>query len=116
MKRTVIVVALAWMAAAGALSAHERFRFIGTVVKMDGKAKLLTIKIEQKQKVYPPEVEVGITATTKVERDGRKLTSAALKPGLYVVVDALGDDALDTDALTIKIVPPPAKRGGKVGS
>ena len=107
------LILLATCIATASVSAHERFRFIGTVVKMDAAKKLLTIKIEQKQKEYPPEIEVGLTGTTKIERDGKKVSAASLKAGLYVVVDALGDDALDTDALTIKIVPAPAKPAGK---
>ena len=90
------------------LSAHERFRFVGTVVRMDTATKLLIIKTGRKE--HPPELEIGITDKTRIEKDGKKILSSALKPGQYVVVDALGDDLLGTDATLIKLVPAPAKK------
>src|SRR5829696_7541235 len=107
-RQVVTVAALIVLTLAGpALSAHERFRFVGTIVRMDTAKKLLIMKTGRKE--HPPELEIGITEQTKVEKDGRKLPSIELKPGRYVVVDALGDDLLDTDATLIKIVPAPAK-------
>lgn len=93
--------------------AHERFRFIGTIVKMDVREKLLTIKTGRKDQ--PPELVIDVTAKTRIERDGRKVTAAELKPGRYVVVDALGDDWFGTEAVLIKLVPPPAKPAGTSG-
>jgi len=90
-----------------ALSAHERFRFVGTVVRVDTAKKLLIMKTGRKE--HPPELEIGITDKTRIEKDGRKLSTAELKAGRYVVVDALGDDVFATDATVIKIVPAPAK-------
>jgi uncharacterized protein (DUF2141 family) len=101
-----LAVAALCSLAATSTSAHVRFRFIGPVVKMDSKTKLLTMK-PTNSKDYPPEIEIGITAKTTIQKDGKKVTAAALAPGVYVVVDASGDDALSTDALAIKIVPPP---------
>jgi hypothetical protein len=95
------------MISAPALSAHERFRFVGTIVRMDTAKKLLIMKTGRKE--HPPELEIGITDKTRIEKDGRKLPTTELKPGRYVVVDALGDDVFDTDATVIKIVPAPAK-------
>ena len=88
-------------------SAHERFRFVGTIVKMDSRTNLLTIKTGKKE--HPPEIEIAVTSDTKITRNGTKVIPARLKAGLYVVVDAVGDDLIETDAVTIKIVPPPAK-------
>ena len=99
----IILVLL--VASVGPAVAHDKFRFIGTVAKMDGAKKLLTIKNTDKK--LPAEVEVDITAKTWIERDGKKLTTAELKPGVYVVVDALGDDVFQTQAVLIRIVPAP---------
>ena len=108
-KRQVLTVAALIMLtlAAPALSAHERFRFVGTVVRVDTAKKLLIMKTGRKE--HPPELEIGITDKTRIEKDGRKLSTTELKPGRYVVVDALGDDMFATDATVIKIVPAPAK-------
>src|SRR5215211_3651872 len=103
-RRTVTAAALVLlMLGAPALSAHERFRFVGTIVRMDAAKKLLIVKTGRKD--HPPELEIGITDTTRIEKDGRKLPSSELKAGRYVVVDALGDDMLSVDATLIKIVP-----------
>lgn len=91
-----------------ALSAHERFRFVGTIVRVDTDKKLLIMKTGRKE--HPPKLEIGITDQTRIEKDGRKLPASELKPGRYIVVDALGDDLFDTDASVIKIVPAPAKK------
>ena len=95
---------------AASLDAHERFRFIGTIVKMNTGTKLLIMKTGQKD--HPPQLEIGITPKTRIERDGRKVAIGELKAGRYVVVDALGDDLFDVEAVLVKIVPPPAKPAG----
>ncbi len=112
MNRRLLIVSfvMTLLLSAAQSYAHERFRFVGTVVKMDVAKKLLTIKTGQKD--HPPEIEIGITDKTRIERDGRTVKQVELKPGRYVVVDALGDDLLDTDAVTIKLVPAPAAKAG----
>ena len=109
-KRQVFTAAALMLLMLGApgLSAHERFRFVGTVVRMDTANKLLIVKTGRKE--HPPELEIGITDKTRIEKDGRKVPSSALKAGQYVVVDALGDDLLGTDATLVKLVPAPAKK------
>ena len=89
-------------------AAHDKFRFIGTIVRYDAAKRIVTVKTNDKK--LPPEAEIDITAKTRIERDGKKLTSAALKPGLYVVVDALGDDVFATEAVLVKVVPAPAAK------
>ena len=108
-RRVITAAALTLlMFGAPALSAHERFRFVGTVVRMDTAKKLLIVKTGRKE--HPPELEIGITDKTRIEKDGRKLPVSELKSGRYVVVDALGDDLFSTDATLVKIVPAPAKK------
>ena len=95
---------------APSVTAHERFRFVGTVDKVDTKAKLLTVKLTPSaDKSLPPDVDIGLTPKTRVERDGKPVAVSQLKPGLYVVVDAMGDAVFDTDAVTVRIVPAPKK-------
>ena len=105
--RRLMVIAAAALILTNVVSirAHERFRFVGTIVKMDTAKKLLTIKTGRKD--HPPQLEIDITPKTKIERDGKKVPVAELKAGRYVVVDALGDDMLGTEALQIRIVPAP---------
>ncbi|MEP6592220.1 MAG: hypothetical protein ABJC51_00920 [Acidobacteriota bacterium] len=102
---TAVLTLLMFLSAAR-LSAHDRFRFIGTVVKMDMAKKLLTMKTGRKD--HPPQLEIDVTAKTRIEKDGHRVTSAELRPGRYVVIDASGDDMMGTEALLIRIVPPPA--------
>jgi len=71
-RQVVTVAALIVLTLAGpALSAHERFRFVGTVVRVDAAKKLLIMKTGRKE--HPPELEIGITDKTRIEQDGRKL-------------------------------------------
>ena len=79
--------------------AHEHFRVIGTITKLqktefdvkDKSGKTLSILIDKK---------------TKVTRDKKPVAVTTLKVGLSVVVDAYGDDEFDLLALEIRIVPP----------
>ena len=54
-------------------------------------------------------IKVKLTAQTLITRDKNKVAKSELKAGLSVVVDALGDDYSDLEALEIRIVPPPTK-------
>jgi hypothetical protein len=85
--------------------AHDMFRFVGTVMKMDVAKKSLRMKfIENKKELV---VDITVTERTAIERDGKKASRTDLKPGLNVVVDALGDDYESLAAEKIKIVPAP---------
>ena len=86
-------------------SAHDRYRVIGPVVELDQKSSVL--KMTTRDKGYPPVVEIDVTPKTRIERDGRPTPRSALKRGVHVVVDALGDDVFSLEALTIRIVPAP---------
>jgi hypothetical protein len=114
MRKTIgslaIAVLLAGVLAGGAgLSAHEKYRFVGTIVKMDAAEKLLTIKTKVNNADF--NAEILLDDKTTIERDGKKQTLADLQPGLTVVVDALGDDYFSLEGVTIRIVPAVAKQG-----
>ena len=100
---TVIAVAVS----AASLGAHEAFRFVGTITKHEGVQ--LGVKTKEGRTVY-----VELKKTTIVLRDKTKVPATELKPGLSVVVDALGDDDSDLTAKQVRIVPAiapaPAKR------
>jgi hypothetical protein len=53
---------------------------------------------------------MDITKETVVTRDKKKVPVAELKAGLNVVVDARGDSLEELEVVSIRIVPPPAKR------
>jgi hypothetical protein len=93
------------MLVAGHAAAHDRYRVIGPVVEMDQKNNVLKVKTSEKG--YPPVVEIDITPKTRIERDGKPVPRTAIKRGLHVVVDALGDDVFGLEAVTIRIVPAP---------
>ena len=94
----LVVMMVVGIGGSGAF-AHEHFRVIGTITKLDTKqfevkdktGKLWTIYLDKK---------------TKVSRDKKPVAVAALKIGQSVVVDAYGDDESDLLALDIRIVPP----------
>ena len=102
---SILITAGVLLALGGYAGAHDRYRVIGPIVEMDQKNRVLKVKTNEKG--YPPVVEIDITAKTRIERDGKPIARDALKRGLHVVVDALGDDVFALEAVTVKIVPAP---------
>lgn len=99
---TAIVVLVASMAP---LRAHDEFRFVGSIVKMDAPKNLVTVRYREfdgKEDV----VDVKILAKTKITRDGKTVPKSQLRADVHVVVDALGCDD-DYEAVAIRIVPKP---------
>jgi hypothetical protein len=88
-------------------AAHDEFRFIGSLSKMNAAGTRLSVTFMENGKQET--VEVAITAKTAITRDKKTIARTALKVGLYVVVDALGDDYDDLEATEIRVVPPPKK-------
>lgn len=99
MNRRVIAVTLL-VFALGVLPAraHEAFRFVGTVAKVQGTQLGVKLKIGRT-------VWVELTKSTVILKDKTKVPASALKAGLSVVVDALGDDDSDLTAKQVRIVP-----------
>jgi hypothetical protein len=85
---------------ASQLIAHDEFRIIGTVTKLEGSQ--LQVKTKEGKSVA-----IKIDGQTFIHRDKEKekVTPAELKAGRSVVVDALGDSEEDLLALEIRIVP-----------
>ena len=80
------------------LLAHEHFRIIGTVTKLESR------QVDVKNKDGKT-TSMSIDKQTKVTRDKTKVAVAELKAGQSVVVDAYGDDEFDLLAVEIRIVP-----------
>ena len=89
------------------IRAHEAFRIVGTIATRQGTQ--LGVKTREGRTVYG-----ALTKKTIVLRDKAKVPATELKPGLSVVVDALGDDDSDLTIKQVRIVPaiapPPARR------
>ena len=89
------------------VSAHDDYRFVGTVVKMDTGKGQLTFKTKEEGKDLT--LVVSVTAKTSIEKDGKKASRTDLKAGVSVVVDCSGDSYDDLEGFSIKIVPAPGK-------
>lgn len=104
MIRLTIAACAALMLSGAALSAHDNYRIIGTVVKLAGTT------LDVKQTKDGQTVSMEMTKTSRVTRDKKKVGVAEIKPGTSVVVDARGDSILDLDVVEVRIVPAPKKK------
>ena len=78
------------------LSAHEKFRIVGTVVTVQ--ATQLDVKAADGQ-TY----EIDMDGQTRVTQNKKKAAVSQLKAGRSVVVDALGHDMFDLVAVEIQL-------------
>lgn len=106
MNRRLIVacVVLVFAGSAGWLSAHDEFRIIGTLEKLQNS----TIAV---RKNTGKTVSIRIDKQTLITQDKKRVEATALKVGQSLVVDAYGDTEDDSLAVEIRIVPP--IRGGR---
>jgi hypothetical protein len=107
MVRLMIFIGAVMAAGSAVLDAHDQFRFVGTVVRLEASKNLLTFRTREDKKDLT--LKVRLTPKTTLERDGKPVPRSELKPGVAIVVDAYGDDYDDMEGLALKIVPPPAK-------
>jgi len=77
-------------------SAHEKFRIVGTVVRVQ--AAQLDVKAADGQ-TY----EIDMDAKTRVTRNRKRVAASELKTGRSVVVDALGHDMFDLVAVEVQL-------------
>ena len=84
--------------------AHDDYRIIGTVLKVSAG------KLDVKQAKDGKTISMKTDAATLVTRDKKKVSSAELKTGTNVVVDARGDSLQDLVVLEVRIVPAPAAK------
>lgn len=94
-RRFTLAVALLLLAAT-ALSAHDKFRIVGAVVKVD--AEQLDVKAVDGQ-TY----EIDLDKKTRITRNKKTVAMSELKAGQAVVVDALGHDMFDLVAVQVTV-------------
>jgi hypothetical protein len=88
---------------ASAVSAHEDFRVIGTLMKVQSSS----IDVKNKK---GKTTSIRLDKQTAISQDKKKVDVTELKVGRSVVVDAYGDSEQDLLALEIRIVPAIAGR------
>ena len=95
----VVIAASVLMLGVMSLSAHDNFRVIGSVTRLQERS------IDVKNKDLKT-TTIRIDKQTEVTRDKKAVGVAELKVGQSVVVEAYGDSEADLLALEIRIVPP----------
>ena len=93
--RLVLALAVAALIASNA-GAHEKFKIVGTVAKVH--AEQLDVK-----GVDGSTYELDMLASAPVFRQNRKVPRGELKPGVKVVVNALGHDLFDLEVVDVHI-------------
>lgn len=104
-----IMMLLALIAATAGVTpvfAHEEFRVIGTVTKVQ--SSKLSVKTKEGK-----EISIAVDKQTVFTRDQKKTDLSQVKTGQSVVVDAYGDSYDDLLALEIRIVPAIARSSAK---
>ena len=101
---TVMGIVAALIISGTSLSAHDKYRIIGTVAKVTG--TILDVKQTKDGKT----ITMDMTDKTVVTRNKKKVGRAELKSGSSVVVDALGDSLDELDVVEVRIVAPPTKK------
>lgn len=98
MRPALIAVLLALsFAASSAGAAHEKFKIVGTVVKVH--AGQLDVKA-----VDGATYEIDMDDGTVITRNHKQVARAELKAGASVVVQALGHDMFDLVAFEVQLV------------
>lgn len=97
MTRRLFLAALASVAVA-VVSAHEKFKIAGTIVKVH--AAQLDVKA-----VDGATYEIDLLENTQVMRELKKVPRSELRAGQQVVVEALGHDMFDLEAVLVTLRP-----------
>lgn len=96
MPRLRLIAILLLIVAADSLSAHEKFKIVGSIVKVH------TTQLDVKA-VDGATYEIDMNETTQVMQGLKKLPQSVLRPGLRVTVDALGHDMFDLEAVLVTL-------------
>ena len=92
----LLSVALLVLTALATVSAHDKIRITGTIVKVQ--ATQLDVKA-----LDGATYEIDMNESTQVMRERKKVLQSELRPGLRVTVDALGHDMFDLEAVLVRI-------------
>jgi hypothetical protein len=93
---TRLLAAALLVAAVSITSAHEKFKIVGAIVKVH--ATQLDVKA-----VDGATYEIDMDETTQVMRELKKVPQSELRPGQRVVVEALGHDMFDLQAVLVTL-------------
>ena len=77
--------------------AHEKFKIVGTVVKIH--AEQIDVKA-----VDGATYEIDFLDSVPVTRNFKKVARSELKAGVKVIVNALGHDMFDLEAVEVQLV------------
>ena len=92
------LIAAAVVAAVGMVGAHEKFKIVGTIVNV--KTDEVAVKA-----IDGATYEIDFPDSAVVtDKNHKKLDRAAVKPGLKVVVMALGHDQFDLEAFEVQLI------------
>jgi hypothetical protein len=94
--RLVAIAVLLALVATPAV-AHEKFKIVGTVVKIH--AEQIDVKA-----VDGATYEIDFLDSVPVTRRTKKVARSELKPGAKVIVNALGHDVFDLEAVEVQLV------------
>ena len=92
------VVALALIPALAGSSVHEKFKIVGTIVKVH--PEQLDVKA-----VDGATYEMDLFESAAIFRKNKKVARTELKPGVKVTVNALGHDMFDLEVVEVHITP-----------
>ena len=92
----LILAAVLGVVLSGAGDAHEKFKIVGTVVKVH--AEQLDVKA-----VDGATYEMDMYDSAVVFRQNRKVARSELRPGVKVTVNALGHDMFDLEVVEVHI-------------
>ncbi len=95
MTRYLFIAGFLLVATVG-LPAHEKFKIAGSIVKVH--ATQLDVKA-----VDGATYEIDMNESTQVMRELRKVPQSELRAGQQVVVEALGHDMFDLEAVLVRI-------------
>ena len=95
MTRHLLIAGFLLVATVG-LPAHEKFKIAGSIVKVH--ATQLDVKA-----VDGATYEIDMNESTQVMRELRKVPQSELRAGQQVVVEALGHDMFDLEAVLVRI-------------
>ena len=118
MRTLLAVCLLCLLAAITPLRAHDEYRFVGTIVKVDVKRTFIEMRSREESdgKVGEYLRHISLTLDSRVMRGIKEVKRTELKAGQYVVVDALGVELTELTAVEIDIkaeTAPNKKSGGR---
>ena len=114
--RLAAAVLMLVLVGTSSIGAHDVFRFVGTVIRWDAKRQGLEIRTTETWDGKTAEYTrwIVLEPDCRVMRLSQEVKRSELKPGLFVIVDAVGYDITDLQGTEVEIKPvPPAPKKKK---